>query len=69
MLEDERIAGLPIKKLVTGIRINPKDLGTQKRVSSLEDVANVKRLTDYAVISSRYLGDEAQLKEVIDALL
>ena len=69
MLKDERIAQLPIKKLVTGIRIDPKDLGTQKRVSSLEDVANVKRLTDYAVISSRYLSDNDLLKQVIDALL
>lgn len=68
MLKDERIAKLPIKKLVTGIRIDPKDLGTQKRVSSLEDVANVKRLTDYAVVSSRYLDNMEKLKQVINTL-
>jgi len=69
MLKDERIAKLPIKKLVTGIRIDVQDAGTQKRVSSLEDVANVKPFTDYAVISSRYLSDNDLLKQVIDALI
>lgn len=69
MLNDERIRELPIKKLVTGIRIDVQDAGTQKRVSSLEDVANVKRLTDYAVVSSKYLGDNNLLKQVIDTLM
>jgi orotidine-5'-phosphate decarboxylase len=69
MLKHPRIAQLPIKKLVTGIRIDPSDRGTQKRVSSLEDVASVKPLADYVVISSRYLENEAALKQYIDALL
>jgi orotidine-5'-phosphate decarboxylase len=71
VLKDERIAKLPIKKLVTGIRIDVSEKGAQQRVSSLEDVANVKPLTAYTVISSRYLGSgkEDKLKQIIDALM
>jgi orotidine-5'-phosphate decarboxylase len=69
MLKDERIAKLPIKKLVTGIRIDVQDAGTQKRVSSLEDVANVKPFADYVVVSSRYLSNNDLLKQVIDTLM
>lgn len=68
MLKDERIRSLPIKKLVTGIRIDTNDKGAQQRVSSLEDVANVKRLTNYAVISSKYVSDLDKLEEVINTL-
>lgn len=68
MLEDERIRGLPIKKLVTGIRIEPSDKGTQQRVSSVEELKNLKSQVDYAVISSKYLGDFSRLEEVLNAL-
>ena len=68
MLKDERIIKLPIKHLVTGIRIDTSDKGTQQRISSLEDVANIKPLVDYAVISSRYLSDFESLEEIISTL-
>ena len=68
MLEDERIRKLPIRKLVTGIRIEPSDKGSQQRVSSLEDAAAKKLEIDYAVISSRYISDLEKLAQVIDAL-
>ncbi|MFQ6054789.1 MAG: orotidine 5'-phosphate decarboxylase / HUMPS family protein [Methanosarcinales archaeon] len=68
MLQDKRIRKLPIKKLVTGIRIDPSNKGTQKRVSSVEELKNLKQHFDYAVISSRYLYNFDLLGEVIDAL-
>jgi orotidine-5'-phosphate decarboxylase len=68
MLEDERIRELPIKKLVTGIRIDPSDKGSQKRVSSLEEVAKMKEAINYAVISSRYLEDIEATTQIVEAL-
>ncbi len=69
MLKDERIRELPIKKLVTGIRIDPSDKGTQSRVTALLDLADLKPLVSYAVISSRYLTDPNSLKDIIYALI
>lgn len=54
-LNDKRISSLPIKKLVTGIRINPVDKGTQSRVTTLEELRTLRHAVDYAVVSSRYL--------------
>jgi len=68
MLRDERIKNLPIKKLVTGIRIDPSDKGEQKRVSSVEELADLIPHAHYAVISSRYLGDFKKLEEMIELL-
>jgi orotidine-5'-phosphate decarboxylase len=70
MLEDPRITSLPIKKLVTGIRIDPVDKGAQARATSLEQLRSVRPNLDYAVISERYLNPENfdKLGEIIRAL-
>ena len=53
VLKEEIIRDLPIRKLVTGIRLNPEDVGTQKRVTAVEELKNLKSYVDYAVISSK----------------
>lgn len=68
MLRDERITSLPIKKLVTGIRLNPSDAGTQKRVTAVEELAKLKPSVDYAVISSKNVRDLESLKEILNIL-
>jgi len=68
MLKDERIRGLPIKKLVTGIRLDPADAGTQKRVTAVEELTRLKPYVDYAVISSKNVNNFESLKEVLYAL-
>jgi len=68
MLQDERIRNLPIKKLVTGIRIDPSDKGAQKRVSSVEELANLIPHVHYVVISSKYVGDFKKLEEMLNLL-
>ncbi|MDI6798775.1 MAG: hypothetical protein QMD12_02145 [Candidatus Aenigmarchaeota archaeon] len=68
MLKDQRIRSLPIKKLVTGIRLDPADVGTQKRVTAVEDLRNLKPHVDYAVISSKNVSNLESLKEVLDTL-
>lgn len=68
MLSEEKIRELPIKKLVTGIRIDPSDKGTQKRVSTVEELKALKEHVAYAVVSSRYLSNFDKLSEVVEAL-
>lgn len=70
MLEDPRITSLPIKKLVTGIRIDPADKGAQARATSLEQLRSVRPYLDYVVISERYLNPEnsSSLETMVRAL-
>ncbi|MBI2542735.1 MAG: hypothetical protein HYW24_00930 [Candidatus Aenigmarchaeota archaeon] len=68
-LKDQRIRSIPIKKLVTGIRIDPTDRGTQNRVTALDDLAELKKYVDYVVVSSRYVGNPRSLTAYFSALL
>ena len=68
LLENEKIRSLPIKKLVTGIRIDSDDPGEQARVTKLDDLAKVKDAVDYVVISSRYLNDPVALERHVSML-
>jgi len=69
LLGCEKIRNLPIRKLVTGIRIDPSDKGAQARVSSLEEVKSYKNLIDYVVISSRYLDNWKKLSFILYSLV
>lgn len=69
LLGIEKIKNLLIKKLVTGIRIDPKDKGTQARVSSLDEVKRYKESIDYVVVSSRYLKDPEKLKSILYSVI
>lgn len=69
MLKHEKISELPIKKLVTGIRLDASDKGAQKRISILEDVKNLKSKIDYAAISSKYVSNIKELGEIIGMLI
>lgn len=69
MLRDERIRNLPIKKLVTGIRLDPSDLGTQKRVTAVEELVKLKPCVDYAVISSKNVSNLRSLEEILCQLM
>ncbi|MBI4154343.1 hypothetical protein HY501_03325 [Candidatus Woesearchaeota archaeon] len=68
-LKDPRIQGLRIKKLVTGIRIDPSDAGSQSRVTSLAELAEVKPYADLVVVSSRYLDKPDALRGYFEVLL
>ncbi len=68
-LKEQRIRNLPIRKLVTGIRIDPSDRGEQRRVSALDELSQYRSDVDYVVISSRYLGDPKSLKKIMDSLI
>jgi len=68
-LKDQRIAKLPIKKLVTGIRIDPEDKGSQSRVTSLDQLSEVLKDVDYVVVSSRYLEKPEALRFYFTQLL
>jgi orotidine-5'-phosphate decarboxylase len=68
-LQNERVRRLPLKKLVTGIRIDPSDKGTQNRVTTLGDLGKVKQHVDYVVVSSRYVSDPRSLGAYFSALL
>lgn len=68
-LKDPRIRDLPLKKLVTGIRIDPTDRGSQSRVTALGDLQQVKDHVDYVVVSSKYVDDEKKLANYFAALL
>ena len=57
-LEDPRIRNLRLKKVVTGVRIDPNDKGQQRRVTALDSLSEVKQMANYVVVSSRYLGQE-----------
>jgi orotidine-5'-phosphate decarboxylase len=69
MVLEEKIRNLPIKKLVTGIRLEPSDKGTQKRVTALETLANLKPFVNYTVISSRYVSNFENLKNILHRLV
>ncbi|MBI1979098.1 MAG: hypothetical protein HYS62_03515 [Candidatus Aenigmarchaeota archaeon] len=68
-LNDQRIRGLPLRKLVTGIRIDPSDVGTQSRVTSLDTLSDLKQHVDYVVISSRYVNNPESLRGYVSTLL
>ena len=70
-LKADRIRGLPIKKLVTGIRVDISDLGEQNagRVTGLEELAEVVGGGHYVVVSSRYLDKPKTLVPYFRALL
>ena len=68
-LKNEKIAKLPIKKLVTGIRIDASDRGTQSRVTSLNELSELKEKADYVVVSSRYVSKPESLAGYFKALL
>jgi orotidine-5'-phosphate decarboxylase len=68
MLREERVRDLPIKKLVTGVRIDTSDTGAQRRVSSLKELTELSPYINYVVVSSRYLGDPSKLKQFFDSL-
>ncbi len=68
-LKDPRIRSLPIKKLVTGIRIDAEDKGTQSRVTTLETLREQIDAVDMIVVSSRYLQNEYALKHYFSTLL
>jgi len=67
-LEEERIRELPIRKLVTGIRIDPEDKGEQSRVSALGQLAQCRNDVAFVVVSSRYLNDPESLQKIFDSL-
>lgn len=74
VLEGDRLRNLgirdiPIKKLVTGIRIDPSDRGTQSRVTSLGDLSYLKDHVDYVVVSSRYINNPSSLGGYVAALM
>jgi orotidine-5'-phosphate decarboxylase len=69
LLKEQRFMDLPIKKLVTGIRIDPEDKGTQSRVTSLETLAQVKPRVNYVVVSSKYVNNPPSLSGYFSALL
>lgn len=67
-LRDKRIEKLPIKKLVTGIRIEADTKGEQARVSFLNDVLKLKEKIHYVVISSRYVQNPQKMVEIVRKL-
>jgi len=68
-LKNERIRNLPLRKLVTGIRIDPTDRGTQSRVTALGDLAPIRQLVDYVVVSSKYLRNPTSLMVYFESLV
>lgn len=69
MLKEDRFADLPIKKLVTGIRLDESEKGKQARPSLIRDMIELKSSIDYAAISSKYVSDSKKLEKVINLLL
>lgn len=67
-LKSEKIAKLPVKKLVAGIRLRAEEKGTQARFTLLEDLLEVKKFVDYVLISSRYLQNSEKMREIIENL-
>jgi orotidine-5'-phosphate decarboxylase len=68
MLKNFDIRNLPIKKLVTGIRLDVSDKGMQDRVTGLDDLSKLKEHLDYAVISSRYLHNPGLVSGFMELL-
>ena len=68
-LRKTNIQGIPLKKLVTGIRIRPEERRRQSRITLLDDAKELKEYIDYAVISSGYLDKPEDLIAVFEALL
>lgn len=69
MLNDKDILELPIKKLVTGIRFDLSEKGTQSRITTFDELANMKDKVDYSVISKRYIEDPYKLDQIATVLL
>jgi orotidine-5'-phosphate decarboxylase len=69
MLQNPEIRNLPLKKLVTGIRIDPQDKGQQSRVTSLDSLLRNMEHIDYIVVSSRYLENPEALRYYFSKIL
>lgn len=69
MLQNPAIRNLPLKKLVTGIRIDPMDKGQQSRVTSLESLLRNLEHIDYIVVSSRYMENPGALIHYFSTIL
>ncbi len=69
-LRDPRIRNLPIRKLVTGVRMEGTAAGEQQRVTPFSELAARRNDVEYVVISSSYLKAQtrAQLVHYIRAL-
>ncbi len=68
MLEVPEIKALQIPKLVTGIRVDPKDAGSQRRVTKLEDLVRVIDGVEYVVISHKNVAAPETLPDIVRAL-
>lgn len=68
-LRNEKIRGLPLKKLVTGTRLNASEKGEQSRISLVSEMKELKKHINYVVVSSMYLQNEAALEKYFSALL
>ena len=69
MLQSPAIRNLPLKKLVTGIRIDPQDKGQQSRVTSIESLLRNLEHIDYVVVSSRYMENPEALIRYFSSIL
>ncbi|MBS3050849.1 MAG: hypothetical protein J4400_01750 [Candidatus Aenigmarchaeota archaeon] len=68
-LKNPDIQGLPLKKLVTGIRLKLHERRRQSRITLLEEAKELKEQMDYAVVSSGYLDKPEELIEIFKSLL
>lgn len=68
-LNNQKLRDLKIKKLVTGIRIDVSDKGTQSRITALDELSYLKQFVDYVVVSSRYVNKPETLAGYFAALL
>ncbi|MEK6887870.1 MAG: orotidine 5'-phosphate decarboxylase / HUMPS family protein [Candidatus Aenigmatarchaeota archaeon] len=71
LLNTPEIRDLQIRKLVTGVRIDPYDRDEQSRVTTLDQLSKVKQYVDYVVVSSKYLDENKRddLTRYFEALL
>ena len=68
-LKNKSIRDLPVKKLVTGVRLRTEERGDQSRMTLLGDLAKMKEHVDYVVVSSRYLSKPRELEAYFAELL
>lgn len=68
-LRDQRLKDLQLKKLVTGIRIDVSDRGTQSRITALDELSKLKQHVDYVVVSRKYVDKPETLVGYFSALL
>lgn len=68
-LRNPSLQDIPVKKLVTGIRIMPEERRRQSRVTLLDEARELKEHIDYVVVSSGYLDKPDDLIAIFSALL